>query len=95
MFDLSGKTALITGASGGIGVSIAKALHAQGAHIGISGRNEEKLQALAGELGGRVSVLAADLSNDEAIATLKRAVELEPDSSTRHHWLGTNLLPLR
>ena len=76
MFDLSGKTALITGATGGIGGAIAKALHAQGAHVGISGRNEEKLAALAGELGGRVSVLPADLSNDEAVAELvKRADE--------------------
>jgi len=76
MFDLSGKTALVTGATGGIGGEIAKALHAQGAHVGISGRNEEKLSALASELGERVSVLPADLSNSEAIADLvKRADE--------------------
>ncbi len=76
MFDLTGKTALVTGATGGIGGAIAKALHAQGAHIGISGRNEEKLNALAAELGERVSILAADLSDRDAIADLvKRADE--------------------
>ena len=70
MFDLTGKTALITGATGGIGGAIATALHGAGTHVGISGRNEEKLAALAGELGERVSVLPADLSNSEAIAQL-------------------------
>ncbi len=70
MFDLTGKSALITGATGGIGGAIAKALHAQGAHVGISGRNEEKLNALAAELGERVSVLPADLSGEEAVADL-------------------------
>ena len=47
MFDLTGKAALVTGATGGIGGEIAKALHAQGAHVGISGRNTDKLEALA------------------------------------------------
>lgn len=76
MFNLSGKKALITGATGGIGGAIAKAMHACGAHVGISGRNTEKLEALAKELGDRVTVLAADLSTDEAIADLvKRAEE--------------------
>ena len=80
MFDLTGKTALVTGATGGIGGAIATALHAQGAHVGISGRNEEKLAALAAELGaidsGRVSILPADLSSSEAVADLvKRADE--------------------
>ncbi len=70
MFDLTEKTALITGATGGIGGAIAKSLHAQGAVIAISGRNEEKLNALAAELGERVHVLAADLSSDEAIKDL-------------------------
>lgn len=70
MFNLSGKTALVTGATGGIGGEIAKALHAQGATVGISGRNEEKLSALAAELGERVHVLAADLSSDDAIKDL-------------------------
>lgn len=76
MFDLSGKTALVTGATGGIGGEIAKALHGAGAHVGISGRNEEKLQALSAELGERVSVLPADLSDSDAVVDLvKRADE--------------------
>lgn len=75
MFDLTGKTALVTGATGGIGGAIAKALHAQGAHVGISGRNEDKLKALAAELGDRVSVLPADLSNSEAITELVKNAE--------------------
>ena len=74
MFDFTEKTALITGATGGIGAEIAKSLHAQGAIIGISGRNEEKLNALATELGERVHILPADLSNSDAIKDLvKRA----------------------
>ncbi len=76
MFDLTGKAALITGATGGIGEAIARAMHAQGAHVGISGRRTEKLEALAKELGDRVSVLTADLSDSEAIKELiKRAEE--------------------
>lgn len=70
MFKLDGKTALVTGATGGIGADIAKALHAQGAVIGISGRNEEKLKALSAELGGNVHILPADLSKDGAAADL-------------------------
>ena len=63
MFDLSEKTALVTGATGGIGEAIAKALHTQGATVAISGRNEDKLNALAEALGERVHVLPADLPN--------------------------------
>ena len=70
MFDLTGKTALVTGTTGGIGASIAKALHAQGATVGISGRNEEKLKALAAELGERVHILPADLSAPDSIDKL-------------------------
>ena len=70
MFNLSGKTALVTGATGGIGESIARALHAQGATVGISGRNVEKLNALATDLKDRVHVLPADLSNPEDIDKL-------------------------
>mgnify|MGYP000055904358 CR=1 FL=1 len=74
MFDFTENTALVTGATGGIGGSIAKALHAQGATVGISGRNEEKLNALAAELGNRVHILPADLSSSDAIKDLvKRA----------------------
>ncbi len=76
MFDLSEKTALVTGATGGIGEAIAKALHTQGATVAISGRNEDKLNALAEALGERVHVLPADLSSDEAVTDLvKRADE--------------------
>ncbi len=70
MFNLSEKKALVTGATGGIGGAIAKALHAQGAHVGISGRNEEKLSALASALGERVSILPADLSDSNAVSEL-------------------------
>ncbi len=76
MFELKNKCALVTGATGGIGGDIARALHAQGAVVGISGRNEGKLAALAKELGERVHVLPADLSHDEGIKDLvKRADE--------------------
>ena len=70
MFDLTGKTALITGASGGIGAEIARALHAQGAVVGLSGTRREALEALAAELGVRVHVLPADLSQAEEAARL-------------------------
>ena len=77
MFALTGKKALVTGATGGIGGAIAKALQAQGATVGISGRNEEKLQALHDEMGGNdVHILPADLSSSEAAADLiKRATD--------------------
>lgn len=75
MFDLTGKKALVTGATGGIGGAIAKALHAQGATVGLSGRNADKLQALAAELGDRVHILAADLSSAEAAVDLARRAE--------------------
>ncbi len=63
MFDLTGKTALVTGATGGIGGAIASALHAQGATVAVSGRQADKLEALASELGDRVHVLPCDLAN--------------------------------
>ena len=76
MFNLTGKKALVTGATGGIGGAIATALHAQGAIVGISGRNEDKLKELAATLGDRVHVLPADLSSTEAAVDLvKRAEE--------------------
>lgn len=76
MFNLSGKTALVTGATGGIGGAIAKALHAQGAVVGISGRNEAKLKELAAELGDRVHVLPADLGDVAQVeALVKTATE--------------------
>ena len=70
MFDLTGKTALITGATGGIGGEIAKALHAQGATVALSGRNEGKLKELAGALGDNVHTIVADLSNNDGITQL-------------------------
>ncbi len=66
MFDLSGKTALVTGASGGIGGAIARALHAQGAAVVLSGTRREALEALASELGERAHVAVADLSDAAA-----------------------------
>jgi 3-oxoacyl-[acyl-carrier protein] reductase len=57
MFDLSGKSALVTGASGGIGGEIARALHAQGATVGLSGTRVEPLEKLKAELGARAHVL--------------------------------------
>ncbi len=75
MFDLTGKGALVTGASGGIGGAIAKALHAQGANVAISGTNKEKLEALAAELGDRVTVLPCDLRDRAAVAALAESAE--------------------
>jgi 3-oxoacyl-[acyl-carrier protein] reductase len=76
MFNLTGKTALVTGATGGIGGAIAKALHAQGATVGISGRNETKLKELAAELGDRVHVFPADLGDVAQVeALVKTATE--------------------
>lgn len=75
MFDLTGKNALVTGASGGIGSAIAKALHAAGATVSLSGTRVEPLEALAAELGERVHVLPCNLSDPEAVDSLpKQAV---------------------
>jgi 3-oxoacyl-[acyl-carrier protein] reductase len=70
MFDLSGKTALVTGATGGIGGEIARALHRQGATVGLSGTRREKLDELAGELGERVHVLPCNLAAPEEVSQL-------------------------
>ena len=76
MFDLTGMTALVTGASGGIGSSIAKALAAQGATLALSGSNEEKLKAFAAELGGDHKTLVCNLSDPAAVdALVPQAVE--------------------
>ncbi|TAL34076.1 MAG: 3-oxoacyl-[acyl-carrier-protein] reductase [Alphaproteobacteria bacterium] len=75
MFNLSGKKALVTGASGGIGGAIAKALHAQGAEVGLSGRNVEALTRLAAEIGSRCHVLPGDLNTAEAADALMKAAE--------------------
>ena len=75
MFDLTGKNALVTGATGGIGGAIAKALHGQGASVAISGTNAEKLEKLATELGERVFVLPCDLRDRPAVAELAETAE--------------------
>ncbi len=67
MFDLTGKTALVTGATGGIGGAIARSLHAQGAHVVLSGTRETVLADVAKELGERTSVVAANLSDSAAV----------------------------
>jgi 3-oxoacyl-[acyl-carrier protein] reductase len=70
MFDLTGKTALVTGATGGIGGAIARALHSQGATIAVSGTRREVLDQLAGELKERVHVLPCDLANKDQVEAL-------------------------
>jgi 3-oxoacyl-[acyl-carrier protein] reductase len=75
MFDLTGKTALVTGATGGIGAEIAKTLHAQGAHVILSGTREAVLQELASSLGARVSIAPANLSDPAAVDGLIETAE--------------------
>ena len=76
MFDLTGKSALVTGASGGIGGAIAKALHGAGATVALSGTRVAPLEELAKELGERAHVLPCDLGNPEAVDALpKQAIE--------------------
>ena len=75
MFDLSGKAALVTGASGGIGAAIARSLHANGASVALSGTRVERLEALAGELGERAHIVPADLSDAAAVDALPATAE--------------------
>ena len=75
MFDLSGKTALVTGASGDIGRAIAKALHGQGAKVALSGTRIEALNQLAGELGDRAVVVQANLSDPADTERLAKEAE--------------------
>ncbi len=76
MFDLTGKSALVTGASGGIGADIARVLHGAGANVGLSGTRVEPLEALAAELGDRAYVLPCNLSSAEDVEGLvKRGAE--------------------
>ncbi len=70
MFDLSGRRALVTGASGGIGAAIARGLHAQGAAVALSGTREPVLEELAGELGDRTMVAVCNLSDPDAVNDL-------------------------
>ena len=73
MFDLTGKTALVTGASGGIGGAIAKALHGAGATVGLSGTRVDPLEALKAELGDRAHVLPCNLSDPDEVDALPKA----------------------
>jgi 3-oxoacyl-[acyl-carrier protein] reductase len=75
MFDLTGRKALVTGATGGLGGAIARGLHARGATVALSGTRAEALQALAAELGERAHVVPADLSSREAVEGLVPAAE--------------------
>lgn len=75
MFDLTGKSALVTGATGAIGEAIARALHAQGATVAISGTRKEVLDTLAAALGDRVHVLPCDLTDGAAVEALVPGAE--------------------
>ena len=75
MFDLTNRVALVTGASGGLGSAIARALHGQGAKVALSGTRREALDALAAELGERAFVVPCDLSDKEAVEKLVPAAE--------------------
>ncbi len=75
MFELNGLTALVTGATGGLGGAMARALHAQGATVAISGTRREALEALAGELGERVHVLPCNLAEKAEVEALVPAAE--------------------
>ncbi|ANG95388.1 3-oxoacyl-[acyl-carrier-protein] reductase [Brucella pseudogrignonensis] len=77
MFDLTGRKALVTGATGGLGEAIARALHAQGAIVGLHGTREEKLKELAAELGDRTFIFPANLSDREAVKALGQKAEEE------------------
>ncbi|MEC8281635.1 MAG: 3-oxoacyl-[acyl-carrier-protein] reductase [Pseudomonadota bacterium] len=79
MFDLNGRTALVTGASGGIGGDIARALHAQGAAVILSGTRAAALDALAGELGTNAHVIVADLGDGDSIDNLAKQAEATVD----------------
>jgi 3-oxoacyl-[acyl-carrier protein] reductase len=75
MFDLTGKTALITGASGGIGGAIAKSLHGQGASVVLSGTRAEALEKLKAELGERAFIAPSNLSDNASVEALPKAAE--------------------
>ena len=77
MIDLTGRKALVTGATGGIGESIARQLHALGATVGLHGTRVEKLESLAADLGERVVLLPANLSDRDAVKELGQKAEAE------------------
>jgi 3-oxoacyl-[acyl-carrier protein] reductase len=75
LFDLTGRTALVTGASGGLGAAIARALHAQGAAVALSGTRRDALETLAADLGHRAHPIPCDLADAEAVEALIPGVE--------------------
>jgi len=75
MFDLTGRCALVTGATGGIGAELATALHRQGAHVALSGTRQERLDEIAAQLGERVATLPCNLSDREAVSALPGQAE--------------------
>src|SRR5690606_42075707 len=77
MFDLTGRKALVTGATGGIGEEIARMLHRQGAIVGLHGTRVEKLEALASELGERVKIFPANLSDRAEVKALAEKAEAD------------------
>jgi 3-oxoacyl-[acyl-carrier protein] reductase len=77
MFDLTGKKALITGATGGLGEEIARMLHGAGATVGLHGTRAEKLESLAAELGARAKIFPANLSDRDAVKALGQKAEAE------------------
>ena len=97
MFDLSGRTALVTGASGGIGAAIARQLHAQGAKLVVAGRRRDALFALAETLGERVTVEVAELAEPEAAERLIAAADAGggPDVLINNAGLTRDNLALR
>ena len=95
MFDLSGRTALVTGASGGIGEAIARQLHAQGATVVAAGRRRDALAALAEALGERVQIEVAELSEPDAAERLIAAVDGGPDVLINNAGLTRDNLALR
>ncbi len=84
MFDLSGQTALVTGASGGLGGAIAAMLHGQGATVALSGTRREALEGLAAQLGERCHVLPCDLGDAAATEALA--------GRRRRRWVGLDIL---
>ncbi|MDF1607233.1 3-oxoacyl-[acyl-carrier-protein] reductase [Hoeflea sp. YIM 152468] len=77
MFDLTGRKALVTGASGGIGEAIARQLHSRGATVGLHGTRVERLEVLAADLGDRTMIFPADLSDRQAVSDLGKKAEDE------------------